>query len=179
MCIRDSLYGPPEYSELYMGWYQTGPARMDRRYPPRGIDGFICFRTESLYSNSLDFIRDTTPADQWMNEIPAYSMWWLLIHKEWYLHTGDLAYLQGQRGYMKQMAEHIGSFVQDNGDDTIADYFLDWPSSSDPSACKIGVRALLVMALEAAALMLNAMVEEETAPKCQRWACLLYTSRCV
>ena len=123
--------------------------------------------------NSLDFIRDTTPADQWMNGIPAYSMWWLLIHKEWYLHTGDLAYLQGQRGYMKQMAEHIGSFVQDNGDDTIADYFLDWPSSSDPSACKIGVRALLVMALEAAALMLNAMGEEETAPKCQRWAQLV------
>ena len=74
---------------------------------------------------------------------------------------------------MKQMAEHIGSFVQDNGDDTIADYFLDWPSSSDPSACKIGVRALLVMALEAAALMLNAMGEEETAPKCQRWAQLV------
>ena len=120
--------------------------------------------------NSLDFIRDTTPADQWMNGIPAYSMWWLLIHKQWYLHTGDLAYLQDQRTYMKQMAEHIGSFVRDDGEDTIPHYFLDWPSSGDPIACKIGVRALLVMALEAAEGMLKALGEVETAQKCQRWA---------
>lgn len=35
-----------------------------------------------------DLIRDIT-ASQWMNGISSYSIWWLLIHRDWYYYQGD------------------------------------------------------------------------------------------
>jgi alpha-L-rhamnosidase len=41
----------------------------------------------------LDLTRDVTPVTEWMNGISSYSMWWVLIHEDMWLHYGDRAYL--------------------------------------------------------------------------------------
>ena len=42
------------------------------------------FGNHSIVRESLDYVRDRTPLPQWMNGISSYSLWWLLIHADWY-----------------------------------------------------------------------------------------------
>ena len=52
------------------------------------------FGYNEVVPKSLDLIRDVTPLPAWMNGISAYSIWWLLIQRDWYYHHGDVAYLK-------------------------------------------------------------------------------------
>ena len=52
------------------------------------------FGANEVVSKSLDLARDQHPLPQWMNGISSYSMWWVLIHKNWYDYHGDLGYLK-------------------------------------------------------------------------------------
>ena len=54
------------------------------------------FGSNEVVPKSLDLSRDITPIPNWMNGISTYSMWWIIIHRDWYMHNGDLAYLQQQ-----------------------------------------------------------------------------------
>ncbi|MEG1886472.1 MAG: alpha-L-rhamnosidase, partial [Alistipes sp.] len=51
------------------------------------------FGYNEVVPRSLDFIRDATPLPGWMHGFSSYSIWWLLIHREWYNYQGDLVYL--------------------------------------------------------------------------------------
>ena len=42
------------------------------------------FGYNKVVPKSLDLARDLTPLPNWMNGISSYSMWWLLIHQNWY-----------------------------------------------------------------------------------------------
>ena len=37
------------------------------------------FGDQQVIRDSLDLVTSQTPADQWMNDIPTYSMWWIVI----------------------------------------------------------------------------------------------------
>ncbi|MEA4948372.1 MAG: alpha-L-rhamnosidase, partial [Petrimonas sp.] len=52
------------------------------------------FGDNEVIRKSLDFARDTTPLPGWMNGISSYSLWWIIIHRDLYLHQGDMAYLK-------------------------------------------------------------------------------------
>ncbi len=52
------------------------------------------FGYNEVVPNSVDMTRDVTPVSEWMNGISSYSMWWILIHEESYLHHGKLDYLK-------------------------------------------------------------------------------------
>ena len=47
-----------------------------------------------------------------MNGISSYSLWWIIIHSDWYRYHGDRAYLAEQRPYLtallRQLFEKIG-----------------------------------------------------------------------
>ncbi len=49
------------------------------------------FGYDDVVPRSLDLIRDETGLPEWMNGIPTYSMWWIIIHYGWYMQNGDLA----------------------------------------------------------------------------------------
>lgn len=51
------------------------------------------FGHNEVVPDSLDMIRDVTPVTEWMNGISSYSMWWIIIHEDWYRQNGDLYYL--------------------------------------------------------------------------------------
>ena len=48
------------------------------------------FGYNEVVPKSLDLIRDITPLPSWMNGISSYSIWWLLIQRDWYYYQGNL-----------------------------------------------------------------------------------------
>jgi hypothetical protein len=114
------------------------------------------FGFNEVVPRSLDFTRDRTPPDQWMNGISSYSMWWVLIHEQWWLHHGDRDYLAQQGPYLRTLLARLAALVGPDGREKLEGWrFLDWPSSSNPVGVTAGVQALLVMTLRAGVRLLR------------------------
>ena len=69
------------------------------------------FGEQPVVKKSLDFIRDITAPDEWMNGYITYSMWWLLIQRDLYRYTGNLDYLKQQHDYISKLLDHISYYV--------------------------------------------------------------------
>ena len=127
------------------------------------------FGYNEVIPKSLDLIRDTTPLPSWMNGISSYSIWWLLIHKDWYLYQGNLDYLKQQKAYMTALLDHLMTKIDANGKETLdGTRFLDWPSSPNVKGVDAGLQALMVMAMDAGQEMALAMGDRELASRCAK-----------
>lgn len=108
------------------------------------------FGYNNVVPKSLDLSRDITPIPQWMNGISTYSMWWIIIHRDWYYQNGNLDYLKEQRAYLKQLLPHLISKIgPDNKEKLDGTRFLDWPSSENKPGVDAGLQAMMVWALTA------------------------------
>jgi len=107
-----------------------------------------------VIERSLDFIREQTPLPRWMNNIPMYSMWWIIILADYYEKTGARAYVSKQLPYLKGLIEQISSCVKENGELDYPFYFVDWPSSNQPDEAS-GVRAINIIAMQKAINLLS------------------------
>ncbi|WP_347840172.1 alpha-L-rhamnosidase C-terminal domain-containing protein [uncultured Draconibacterium sp.] len=129
------------------------------------------FGFNEVVPKSLDMIRNNTPLPRWMNGISSYSMWWVLIHYEWYQNHGNLDYLKEQKEYMSALLKHFCSMVDENGQEQLnGNRFLDWPSSPYPEAVDAGYQALLKKTLEAGSEMLGIVGDKNTAKRCAETA---------
>ena len=127
------------------------------------------FGYNEVIPKSLDLIRDTTPVPNWMNGISSYSIWWLLIHKDWYLYQGNLDYLKEQKAYMTTLFNHLITKIDDQGKEMLdGTRFLDWPSSPNVKGVDAGLQALMVMAMDAGHEMALAMGDKELAGRCAK-----------
>jgi hypothetical protein len=116
---------------------------------------------------SLDLIRDITPVTEWMNGICSYSMWWVIIHGEWYHHNGNLDYLREQENYLSELLQKFCASVDENGFEKLdGSRFLDWPSSPYPKAIDAGYQALLKMTLESGGKMMETLGNKKMALLC-------------
>jgi len=119
---------------------------------------------------SLDLVRDETPYEQWMNGISSYSIWWLLIQRDWYLYTGNADYLLSQKDYVLGLLDHLACCVDSSGREHLDGMrFLDWPSNADSSAIDCGLHALMIMAMEAGKQLL-AFYGMEVSPCAKVWS---------
>lgn len=118
-----------------------------------------------VVQRSLDLMRAVTPAGHAMNTIPAYTMWWLLCHYDWYMATGDRDYLMEQRDYIREMIPQYLSFVREDGVETMGGFF-DWPSNTHEEEMHAGRQGLLACALRGGAALLSEMGETELAKEC-------------
>lgn len=119
-----------------------------------------------LVEESLEFVRDQTPLPGWMNGLPAYSMWWLIILWDWYFYTGDGAFLARQRTYALALIRQLAGLVEEDGRDRVPVYFFDWPTDGTPAA-EAGVRALLAIALDRGARLAAFYGDGETRLLCE------------
>ncbi len=107
------------------------------------------FGDNEVVPKSLDLIRDITDLPHWMNGISAYSMWWILIHHEWYMHTGDLPYLRKNLDYMFALLDALQEKVDENGMESLdGTRFLDWPTSPNEAAIHAGLQSLMIMSFQ-------------------------------
>ena len=107
------------------------------------------FGKNEVVRKSLDFARDTTPLPGWMNTISSYSLWWIIIHRDLYLHQGDLAYLKEQQAYLKALIQQIVSRISNGKEELDGGRFLDWPTSENKEVVHSGLQALTMMSLKA------------------------------
>lgn len=135
----------------------------------------ICsvFGADPVVPASLDYARDTFPLPGWMNGISSYSMWWTIIHHEWYRHYGDLEYLQEQKAYMIPLLKQFMTKINDENEEQLDGRFLDWPSSENKPAIHAGLQSLMVMTMDAGAEMCTTLGESEVAEACRRTAARL------
>lgn len=125
------------------------------------------FGNVDVVPKSLDLIRDETKLPGWMNGISSYSMWWVLIHQNWYQHNGDLEYLQQQKPYLVNLLTELMKYIGKDNQETLPEgRFLDWPSSENKLAIHAGLQSLLILSLQAGAEMCGDLGEPDTKQKC-------------
>jgi len=109
----------------------------------------------SSVTRSLDFVKSQTPPWKWMNNIPDYSMWWMIILCEYYRRTGDKDYLTAQTDYIEELLKNVDKYILEDGSDSFGFNLVDWPTheTADEPA---GVHMLTVMGMNAAEEILNA-----------------------
>lgn len=126
------------------------------------------FGNHPIVRESLDYVRDRTPLPQWMNGISSYSLWWLLIHADWYARFGDLGYLGQQREYLVGLLNRVLDCVRPDGGEFLDGHrFLEWPTSEDPEAIAAGLQALAVRTLQRGGALCRVLGEGELAGRCE------------
>ncbi|MBQ4046952.1 MAG: alpha-L-rhamnosidase [Clostridia bacterium] len=129
------------------------------------------FGANEVIPKSLDLARDDAPivGDDitWMNDTPAYSLWWILNQYEWYKGVGDQAYLAEQKEYMTKLLCHLVTLVDENGAEQLPGKFLDWPNNANNEAKHAGMQGLLKMALERGAEMIEILADPALAAECR------------
>lgn len=125
------------------------------------------FGYNDVVPKSLDLARDITPLPKYMSGMVSYSMWWIIIHRDWYMHTGNLVYLKEQKSYLIKLLEHYMGKIEgyrENLNDGMR--FLDWPSSENKLGVDAGTHAMLIMTLNAGSELCKELNEPATAKKC-------------
>jgi hypothetical protein len=129
------------------------------------------FGYNEVVPKSLDLARDITPLPGWMNGMCSYSLWWIIIHRDWYKYHGNLSYLKEQRQYLTDLLNILFTKVDgDTGQEKLdgGGRFLDWPSSPNTKGIDAGLQALTVMAFQAGAEICAALGDEPLAKKCSQ-----------
>ena len=125
------------------------------------------FGYNEVVPNSLDMTRDVTPVTTWMNGISSYSMWWILIHEEWYLHHGNLDYLKQQQVYLTALLKRLTTYVDDGGKEKLDGMrFLDWPTYENKTAVHEGLQAMMVLTMESGARLAGIYGDKDLAGLC-------------
>ncbi len=126
------------------------------------------FGGHPLVPATLDYQRERSPLPAWMNDTSSYSLWWILIQRDWYRYHGDLAYLRQQHEYLAGLLAQIEAAVDDKGQEHLGGTrFLEWPTSRDPTAIDAGLQALVVLALRAGAELCLFLADTDTARRVQ------------
>lgn len=126
------------------------------------------FGYNEVVPKSLDFVRDITPIGNWMNGISSYSLWWILIHYDWYMKFGSLEYISQQSDYLLALLDSVSALIDDNGSEILPEMrFIDWPNQANPEATHAGLQAMMVLALEAGAYLAAELSATETVEKCR------------
>ncbi|MBR1434631.1 MAG: alpha-L-rhamnosidase [Bacteroidales bacterium] len=134
------------------------------------------FGEQPVVKKSLDFIRDITPADQWMNGYITYSMWWLLIQRDHYRYTGNLEYLKEQHDYISKLLDHIMENIDGNKEAFKGGVrFVDWPTADKRDVIHAGMQCVALMSMEAGAEIARLLGDKQMGSKCAETASRLKT----
>ncbi|MFO1513133.1 MAG: alpha-L-rhamnosidase C-terminal domain-containing protein [Verrucomicrobiota bacterium] len=126
------------------------------------------FGYNEVVPRSLDLIRQVTPPTEWMNGISSYSMWWVLIQEDWWMHHGNRQYLEAQQDYLAKLLRHLATFVNADGSEKLDGMrFLDWPTSESKSAVHEGLQAMLLLTMESGARLSDTLGDKDTAKLCR------------
>lgn len=124
------------------------------------------FGDNKVVEKSIDLACKQFPLPKWLNNMSSYSMWYLIIQYEWFMHNGNLDFLHRHRNYITGVIDRINECVDENGNENLAKWrFLDWPSTPNKAGVEAGYRALLCWALNDAEQLCNVLGEKEYAAK--------------
>lgn len=120
------------------------------------------FGSCKIVPKTLDFIRIHTPANGWANDLPSYSLWLLVILRDWYIYTGDEEYLRKNADCIYEIIKLVLEHLAPDGSDTFGDKFIDWETKGLADV-QYGFRAMLVLGLRAGARLCGVLGNEALA----------------
>jgi len=117
--------------------------------------------------DSLSFARNYAPLPSWINNIPTYSMWYIIILYEVFLRSGNVKCLEENLAYVKGILKQFDESVNTDGSvdfakiayDSDMKYFLDWATFEKEDA-EVGVKCLLIYTLNIAKRLLHILGED-------------------
>lgn len=122
---------------------------------------------QKIVQESLDILRDRTPFDAWMNGIPAYSVWWIKSQHDWFMYTGNMAYLKSQHTFFSALTRRLAGMVTDAGRlDWKGRALLDWASARDEAATDTGLQSLGLLGFQSAETLAKHLHDAELATIC-------------
>ncbi len=125
------------------------------------------FGKHQIVPDSLDYVRDSTPLPNWMNGISSYSIWWVVIQRDWFKRWGDVDYLKKQHLYLNGLAAQLATQIDADGSELLEGFrFLDWPTQGNDIAIHAGLHALLLMAIEAAGELFQVLGDDTNQTMC-------------
>lgn len=100
----------------------------------------------AVLKRSIEELGRGTPEGYWMNAIPAYTLWWLNNLWEYYLHTGDKAFLLSLENeimrHCRQVALNIDPATRELLN--VTPTLIEWVPMSEEEG-RLGMQALLRM----------------------------------
>ncbi|MCQ2770445.1 MAG: alpha-L-rhamnosidase [Clostridia bacterium] len=124
-----------------------------------------------IIRKTLNIAIDSTPDGHWISGISSYSIWWILIHKEYYEMFRNLEYLESQKEKLFEVLQRLMTTVNDNGNEELTgNRFIDWPTSGNTVAIHAGLQALVKMAFDAGHVIAKALGDEEMSSECLEFA---------
>ena len=126
------------------------------------------FGNNEVVPRSLDLVKETTKLPGWMNGISSYSIWWIIIQRDWYYHHGDLEYLKQQKEYLVDLLKLLFTKVDERGVEQLDSRFLDWPSNAHPEAIHAGLQSLMLIAMQSGSELCEILGEDALAKECQQ-----------
>lgn len=126
------------------------------------------FGDQQIIRDSLDFVVSETPPGEWMNGIPSYSMWWIIIQHDYFMQFGDKAYLEKQLPYMAQICRMLSRYIGEDGKDTTPEMrFVDWPTKGNKTAVDTGLQSLHILATTCAMHIFEICGDAQMAAQCK------------
>ena len=124
------------------------------------------FGDDSSFYASMDLAVKQYPLPAWLNGMSAYSMWYLIIQHDWYMHNGNIDFLRKHADYITGLVDQVDARVDKEGNDNLGGgRFLDWPSNQNEQGVWSGYRALLVWAMRDAQYLCRVLGDEAHASK--------------
>jgi alpha-L-rhamnosidase len=144
-------------------------------HPEVSVIGAV-FGHNEVVPKSLDLIRENTPPTDWMNGISSYSLWWVILHEDWYNLHGNLDYLRQQREYLKILLPRTAKLIGEDGSEKLTGgRFLDWPTADDKKAVHEGLQAMMVLAMQSGGRLMTLLDEPAIAETCTQAVAKLRT----
>ena len=119
-----------------------------------------------LLPDTLDAVRDVTPLPSFMNNMGSWSLWWVMIQRDWYRYHGDIEYLRAQRDYLVELLDVFASHIDDHNKQRLPGGFVDWPTRAHEDAVEAGVQAHMIQVFEAGAELCGILGESEANEGC-------------
>ena len=116
---------------------------------PEIVTSLYLFGDNENIKNSLRFLKESTPATDWMNRIPAYSAWWVINLCDYCKFTGNREFFEENRAYAEAIINHFNQCIKEDGTMNLAsglrkEFFLDWSTADHPESI-VGVASLIIL----------------------------------
>lgn len=115
-----------------------------------------------VIKNSLDLVKESTPTGEWANGIRSYSLWWIVLQRDWYMATGDKEYIIANGEYISEHLKLICKSIYSEDENKFRRYFVDW-SSNETEAMETGFTGVLMIALKAGEELCKILNDTKTA----------------
>jgi hypothetical protein len=123
------------------------------------LTDYAVFWELPLLRQTMDRLRADGPPRAHINNIPSYSLWWVLALRDDWRHTGDRARLRESRDALVSLLDWFAGDLDERGlfaQKRDSWLYVDWAQLSPPQLLE-ATHVLYVRALEAAVEMLRAL----------------------